>query len=193
MVKSVYDSPKISDKIEKHILTILVDNEPGVLARVVGMFSGRGYNIESLNVAEVSLNEHLSRITVVTEGTKDIINQIRSQLMRIVPVHSVSDLTEEGSSVEAEVALVLIDSDIENKKDIYHVCDLYRARKIENENNSIIFEIAGTSERIDNFINEISKITKTEIVRSGPVALSSKIKKEEEQWEYIMTEMQILI
>ena len=193
MVKSVYDSPKISDKIEKHILTILVDNEPGVLARVVGMFSGRGYNIESLNVAEVSLNEHLSRITVVTEGTKDIINQIRSQLMRIVPVHSVSDLTEEGSSVEAEVALVLIDSDIENKKDIYHVCDLYRARKIENENNSIIFEIAGASERIDNFINEISKITKTEIVRSGPVALSSKIKKEEEQWEYIMTEMQILI
>ncbi len=181
MVKSVYDSPKISDKIEKHILTILVDNEPGVLARVVGMFSGRGYNIESLNVAEVSLNEHLSRITVVTEGTKDIINQIRSQLMRIVPVHSVSDLTEEGSSVEAEVALVLIDSDIENKKDIYHVCDLYRARKIENENNSIIFEIAGTSERIDNFINEISKITKIEIVRSGPVALSSKIKKEEEQ------------
>ena len=193
MVKSVYDSPKISDKIEKHILTILVDNEPGVLARVVGMFSGRGYNIESLNVAEVSLNEHLSRITVVTEGTKDIINQIRSQLMRIVPVHSVSDLTEEGSSVEAEVALVLINSDIENKKDIYHVCDLYRARKIENENNSIIFEIAGTSERIDNFINEISKITKIEIVRSGPVALSSKIKKEEEQWEYIMTEMQILI
>lgn len=193
MVKSVYDSPKISDKIEKHILTILVDNEPGVLARVVGMFSGRGYNIESLNVAEVSLNEHLSRITVVTEGTKDIINQIRSQLMRIVPVHNVNDLTEEGSSVEAEVALVLIDSDIENKKDIYHVCDLYRARKIENENNSIIFEIAGTSERIDNFINEISKITKTEIVRSGPVALSSKIKKEEEQWEYIMTEMQILI
>ena len=193
MVKSVYDSPKISDKIEKHILTILVDNEPGVLARVVGMFSGRGYNIESLNVAEVSLNEHLSRITVVTEGTKDIITQIRSQLMRIVPVHSVSDLTEEGSSVEAEVALVLINSDIENKKDIYHVCDLYRARKIENENNSIIFEIAGTSERIDNFINEISKITKIEIVRSGPVALSSKIKKEEEQWEYIMTEMQILI
>ena len=193
MVKSVYDSPEISDKIEKHILTILVDNEPGVLARVVGMFSGRGYNIESLNVAEVSLNEHLSRITVVTEGTKDIINQIESQLMRIIPVHSVSDLTEEGSSVEAEVALVLINSDIENKKDIYHVCDLYRARKIENENNSIIFEIAGTSERIDNFINEISKITKIEIVRSGPVALSSKIKKEEEQWEYIMTEMQILI
>ena len=80
--KSVYDSPNVTDKIEKHILTILVDNEPGVLARVVGMFSGRGYNIESLNVAEVSMNEHLSRVTIVTEGNKEIINQIRSQLMR---------------------------------------------------------------------------------------------------------------
>ena len=78
MVKSVYDSPNIENKIERHIITILVDNEPGVLARVVGMFSGRGYNIESLNVAEVSLNEHLSRITVVTEGTKEIIDQIRN-------------------------------------------------------------------------------------------------------------------
>ena len=192
MNNSVYDTPTRISEIKRHILTILVDNEPGVLARVIGMFSGRGYNIDSLNVAEVN-NEHLSRITIVTHGSKEVIEQIQSQLMRIVPVHTVSDLTEEGSSVEAEVALVLINSDIENKKDIYHVCDLYRARKIENENNSIIFEIAGTSERIDNFINEISKITKIEIVRSGPVALSSKIKKEEEQWEYIMTEMQILI
>ncbi len=177
--KSVYDSPKNSGKIERHILTILVDNEPGVLARVVGMFSGRGYNIESLNVAEVSTNEHLSRITVVTEGTIDVIGQIRSQLMRIVPVHNVHDLTEEGSSVEAEVALVLIHSD--NKKEVYRICDIYRARKIENENNSIIFEIAGTSERIDSFINDISKVGKIEIVRSGPVALSSKIEAEEEK------------
>ena len=187
--KSVYDSPKNSGKIERHILTILVDNEPGVLARVVGMFSGRGYNIESLNVAEVSTNEHLSRITVVTEGTIDVIDQIRSQLMRIVPVHNVHDLTEEGSSVEAEVALVLIHSD--NKKEVYRICDIYRARKIENENNSIIFEIAGTSERIDSFINDISKIGKIEIVRSGPVALSGKIEAEEEKWEFIMIEMQI--
>ena len=179
MIKSVYDSPKISNKTERHILTVLVDNEPGVLARVVGMFTGRGYNIESFNVAEVSLNEHLSRITVVTEGTKEIINQIRSQLMRIVPVHSVNDLTEEGNSVEAEVALILIDPKIENKKEIYHTCDLYRARKIENENNSIVFEIAGTSERIDSFIKDISKNTKIEIVRSGPVALSSKIQTKE--------------
>ena len=179
MVKSVYDSPNIENKIERHIITILVDNEPGVLARVVGMFSGRGYNIESLNVAEVSLNEHLSRITVVTEGTKEIIDQIRNQLMRIVPVHTVTDLTEEGNSVEAEVALIKVKKSSENKKEIFRTCDIYRGRKIENENNSMVFEIAGTTERIDSFINDISKITDIDIVRSGPVALSSK--KEEEE------------
>ena len=177
--KSVYDSPNVTDKIEKHILTILVDNEPGVLARVVGMFSGRGYNIESLNVAEVSMNEHLSRVTIVTEGNKEIINQIRSQLMRIVPVHTVMDLTEQGDSVEAEVALIKIDASNENKKEVFRICDIYRARKIENENNTLIFEIAGTSERIDSFIKDISKINKIDIVRSGPVALSSKIEEEE--------------
>ena len=179
MNKSVYDSPKIENKNERHILTILVDNEPGVLARVVGMFSGRGYNIESLNVAEVSTNEHLSRITVATEGTKEIIDQIRSQLMRIVPVHSVMDLTEQGDSVEAEVALVMIMSSEENKKEVFRICDIYRARKIENENNSMIFEIAGTTERIDSFIKDITKSAEIEIVRSGPVALSSKMSEEE--------------
>lgn len=178
--KSVYDSPKIVSKAERHILTILVDNEPGVLARVVGMFSGRGYNIESLNVAEVSLNENLSRITVATEVTKEIIDQIKSQLMRIVPVHNVIDLTEEGNSVEAEVALIKMVSQNENKKEIYRICDLYRARKIENENSSMVFEIAGTSERVDSFIKDISKVCKIEIVRSGPVALSSKIIDDEE-------------
>ena len=181
MQKSVYDSPNTEGKIQRHILTILVDNEPGVLARVVGMFSGRGYNIESLNVAEVSLNEHLSRITIVTEGTSEVMDQIRSQLMRIVPVHSVNDLTEEGLSVEAEVALILINENAENKKEIYRICDLYRARKIENENESIIFEIAGTSERIDRYINDISKICEIEIVRSGPVAISSLKNTKEEQ------------
>ena len=171
-IKSVYDSPKENLEVKRHILTILVDNEPGVLARVIGMFSGRGYNIDSLNVAEVN-NEHLSRITIVTHGSNEVIDQIQSQLMRIAPVHIVSNLQEEGSSVEAEVALVYMHLDEKNKKKAFQICDLYRARKIENEHNSTIFEIAGTSERIDTFINEISKIIKIEIVRSGPVAISS--------------------
>ena len=179
MNKSVYDSPNTAEEINRHILTILVDNEPGVLARVVGMFSGRGYNIDSLNVAEVN-NQHLSRITIVTHGTSEVVNQIQSQLMRIVPVHSVTNLDKEDSSVEAEVALVFMNVDDRNKKQAFQVCDLYRARKIENEHNSIIFEIAGTSERIDTFIKEIGKVTTMEIVRSGPVAISSVNKNEEE-------------
>ena len=179
MNKSVYDSPNNNDEVNRHILTVLVDNEPGVLARVIGMFSGRGYNIDSLNVAEVN-NEHLSRITIVTHGTSAVINQIESQLMRIVPVHSVTNLDKEDSSVEAEVALVYMFVNDKNKKQAFQICDLYRARKIENENNSIIFEIAGTAERIDTFIEEINKITKIEIVRSGPVAISSITKNEEE-------------
>ena len=179
MNKSVYDSPNTADEINRHILTVLVDNEPGVLARVVGMFSGRGYNIDSLNVAEVN-NENLSRITIVTHGTIEIVNQIQSQLMRIVPVHSVTNLDKGEISAEAEVALVFMHIDDQNKKKAFQICDLYRARKIENEHNSIIFEIAGTSNRIDTFIKEISNVTKIEIVRSGPVAISSVNKNEEE-------------
>ena len=180
MNKSVYNTPDNISESRRHILTVLVDNEPGVLAKVIGMFSGRGYNIESLNVAEVSNDEHLSRITIVTEGTKEVVTQIEKQLLRIVPVHSVSNLDEEGSAVEAEVALVNIDLNDKNKKNIYEVCDFYRARKIENENNSIIFEIAGASDRVNRFIKEINQITKIEIVRSGPVAISTQKNVEEE-------------
>ena len=180
MNKSVYDSPENISVSRKHILTVLVDNEPGVLARVIGMFSGRGYNIESLNVAEVSNDEHLSRITIVTEGTLEVVTQIEKQLLRIVPVHSVSNLDQEGSSVEAEVALVNIFLNDENKKNIYQICDFYRARKIENENQLTIFEIAGASQRINSFIKEIDEITKVEIVRSGPVAISTKNNDKEE-------------
>ena len=179
MNKSVYDSPNKATDINRHILTVLVDNEPGVLARVIGMFSGRGYNIDSLNVAEVS-NQHLSRITIVTQGTIEVIDQIQSQLMRIVPVHSVTNLDQEDSAVEAEVALVNMLINEKNKKKAFQICDLYRARKIENENNSIIFEIAGTSERIDTFIKDISKVTNIEVVRSGPVAISSVNNNQEE-------------
>ena len=180
MSKSVYDSPKVSDPIKRYIITVLVDNEPGVLARVVGMFSGRGYNIDSLNVAEVT-NEHLSRITIVTHGTSEVIDLIRKQLMSIVPVHSVTNLENEGSPVEAEVALIYLEINASNKKEVYNVCDFYRARKIENEHNTSIFEIAGTSERIDAFIQEINKLVKVEVVRSGPVAISSLQRKMEEK------------
>ena len=181
MNKSVYDSPTVSGTTKRHLITVLVDNEPGVLARVVGLFSGRGYNIDSLNVAEVVTKEHLSRITIVTHGTNEVVELIRKQLMTIVPVHSVTNLEEEGSPVEAEVALVYLYVSDFNKKNALNVCDIYRARKIENEHNTTVFEIAGTSERINSFIKEISTIVKIEVVRSGPIAISSLNKDEEEK------------
>ena len=190
MNKSVYNSPSGVNPTNRYIITVLVDNEPGVLARVVGMFSGRGYNIDSLNVAEVVTNEHLSRLTIVTHGTREVIDLIRKQLMTIVPVHSVTNLQEEGSPVEAEVALVYLKVDDSNKKDVFNICDFYRARKIENEYNTSIFEIAGTSNRIDSFIKEINKLVETEVVRSGPVAISSLERSMEEKWEFITIEMQ---
>ena len=190
MNKSVYDSPSGIDPTNRYIITVLVDNEPGVLARVVGMFSGRGYNIDSLNVAEVVTNEHLSRITIVTHGTSEVIDLIRKQLMTIVPVHSVTNLEDEGSPVEAEVALIYLKIDDSNKKDVFNICDFYRARKIENEYNTSIFEIAGTSDRIDSFIKEINKLVEIEVVRSGPVAISSLERSMEEKWEFITIEMQ---
>lgn len=179
MNKSVYETPEKISEDQRHILTILVDNEPGVLAKVIGMFSGRGYNIDSLNVAEVSDDQHLSRITIVTQGTTEVVNQIEKQLLRIVPVHSVTNLDQEGSAVEAEVALVFIPNNSDKKK-IFQICDFYRARKIENENNSIIFEIAGASDRINSFIKEVSEFSKIDIVRSGPVAISTNKKNKEE-------------
>ena len=191
MNKSVYDSPTATGSVNRHLITILVDNEPGVLARVVGMFSGRGYNIDSLNVAEVVTKEHLSRITIVTHGTNEVVDLIRKQLMTIVPVHSVTNLEEEGSPVEAEVALLYLSVTDSNKKNVLDVCDIYRARKIENEHNTTVFEIAGTSERINAFIKEISKIVEIDVVRSGPVAISSVNRKEEEKWEFTMIETQI--
>ena len=178
MNKSVYASPEQVSGIKRHILTVLVDNEPGVLARVIGMFSGRGYNIDSLNVAEVSNDENISRITIVTHGTSEVVSQIEKQLLRIVPVHSVTNLDREDSSVEAALVYIYISEN--NKKKVYELCDFYRARKIENENNTTIFEIAGASERVNRFIKEINEITKVEIVRSGPVAISSIHKNEEE-------------
>ena len=190
MNKSVYDAPSGVDPTNRYIITVLVDNEPGVLARVVGMFSGRGYNIDSLNVAEVVTNEHLSRITIVTHGTSEVIDLIRKQLMTIVPVHSVTNLEDEGSPVEAEVALVYLEVNESNKKDVFNICDFYRARKIENEYNTSIFEIAGTSDRIDSFIKEINKLVEIEVVRSGPVAISSLERSMEEKWEFITIEMQ---
>ena len=178
--KGIYQFKSSEKESKEYTLSVLTENKAGLLNHLTIIFNRRKINIDSLNVAEVN-NKNLSRITIVTHGTKEVIYQIQSQLMRIVPVHSVSNLDKEDSSVEAEVALVNMFINEKNKKEAFQICDLYRARKIENENNTVIFEIAGTSQRIDTFIKDISKITDIEIVRSGPVAISSIQKNEEEE------------
>jgi len=160
------------DTIEKHTIAVLVDNEAGVLARVIGLFSGRGYNIESLTVAEVDAEQNISRICVVTSGTPMIIEQIKAQLDRLVPVHTISDLTAEGDSVERELALVKVKGTGNKRVEALRIADIFRARAIDSTNNSFVFEIAGKTDKIDAFINLMEPLGLVEISRTGVVAIA---------------------
>mgnify|MGYP001803978813 CR=1 FL=1 len=157
--------------IERHTIGVLVDNEPGVLARVIGLFSGRGYNIESLTVAEVDSDAHLSRITVVTSGTPMIIEQIKAQLGRLVPVHVVSDLTEEGPSVERELLLVKVVGQGENRVEALRIADVFRARVVDSTTKSFVFEITGRPDKLDAFVRLMQPLGLAETCRTGIAAL----------------------
>ena len=161
----------MQDNINHHTIAVLVDNEPGVLARVIGLFSGRGYNIESLTVAEVDAKERLSRITIVTSGTPMIIEQIKAQLGRLVPIHKVSDLTREGPHVEREVALIKVVGTGEKRVESLRIADIFRARVIDSTIGSFVFEMTGSTEKIDAFVNLMAPLGFVEITRSGVVAL----------------------
>ena len=156
----------------KHTICVLVDNEPGVLARVIGLFSGRGYNIESLTVAEVNLEENLSRITVVTSGTPMIIEQIKAQLGRLVPVHGVSDLTIEGPHVERELALIKVAGTGETRVESLRIADIFRARVVDSSNESFVFEIVGDTGKLDAFIELMRPLGLVDVSRTGVVAIS---------------------
>ncbi|MFA9230655.1 MAG: acetolactate synthase small subunit [Microgenomates group bacterium] len=158
--------------IESHTLAILVDNESGVLARVIGLFSGRGYNIESLTVAEVDHARHMSRITVVTTGTPGVIEQIKAQLARIVPVHEVHDLTVEGPSVQRELALVKVAGKGEARIEALRLAEIFRANVVDSTLQSFVFEMTGTSEKIDAFADLMRPLGLVEIARTGVAALS---------------------
>jgi acetolactate synthase-1/3 small subunit len=157
---------------ERHTISVLVDNEPGVLARVIGLFSGRGYNIESLTVAEVDRNSSLSRITVVTIGTPMVIEQIKAQLGRLVPVRTVNDLTEDGPHIETELALVKIVASGEKRVESLRIADIFNARVDDTTLESFVFRVAGTSETIDRFIDLMRALGETEIARTGVVAIA---------------------
>ncbi|TCL09737.1 acetolactate synthase small subunit [Shimia isoporae] len=164
--------PTFSDEPETHTLAVLVDNEPGVLARVIGLFSGRGYNIESLTVAEVDHTGHLSRITVVTTGTPQVIEQIKAQLGRIVPVHAVHDLTVEGASVERELALFKVAGTGDKRVEALRLADIFRANAVDSTLESFVFELTGAPEKIDAFADLMRPLGLIEVARTGVAALS---------------------
>lgn len=172
MTDIVYDIPTQSDVINRHALAVLVDNEFGVLARVIGLFSGRGYNIESLTVAEVEQNKKLSRITIVTSGTETVIEQIKRLLARMVPVHKVHDLTVEGAHVERELALVKVVGEEQQRLDALRVADVFRAKVVDSTAESFVFELTGELAKIDEFIAHLQPLGLVEICRTGVAAMS---------------------
>ena len=164
--------PNFSDVQETHTLAVVVDNEAGVLARVIGLFSGRGFNIDSLTVAEISHTYNLSRITVVTTGTPQVIEQIKAQLGRIIPVHEVHDLTVEGPTVERELALFKVEGDGDKRVEALRLADIFRANVVDSTLNSFVFEITGTPEKIDAFADLMRPLGLLEVARTGVAALS---------------------
>jgi acetolactate synthase-1/3 small subunit len=160
------------DAVKRHTIAVLVDNEPGVLARVIGLFSGRGYNIESLTVAEVEATQKLSRITVVTSGTPMIIEQIKAQLARLVPIHAVRDLTIEGPHVERELALIKVAGTGDKRVESLRIADIFRARVIDSTTESFVFEMTGSTEKLNAFINLMVPLGLVDVSRTGVVAIS---------------------
>lgn len=164
----------VSDKAlpQRRIIAVLVDNEFGVLARVIGLFSGRGYNIESLTVAEVNAERQLSRITIVTTGTEKVIAQIKSLLDKMVPVHSVHDLTIESPFVERELALIKVSGTGKKRVEALRIADIFRAHVVDSTIKSFVFEITGASEKIDAFIDLMLPLGLVEISRTGVAAIA---------------------
>jgi len=159
-------------KINFHTISVVVDNEPGVLARVIGLFSGRGYNIESLTVAEVDIEKNVSRITIVTSGTEMIIEQIKAQLGRLVPIHRVADLTLDGPHVERELALVKVVCIGEKRVESLRIADIFRARVVDSTNESFVFEIVGDTGKLNAFIDLMRPLGLNDISRTGVAAIA---------------------
>ena len=170
----------MTNKSDKYIISIMVDNEPGVLARVVGLFSGRGYNIESLSVSEVDSDKFLSRVTIVTSGTKIIVDQIKAQLNKLIPVHDLIDITQQDSFIAKEYILIKIKKNQKNQKKTFDIANKFNASILSDQNNELILEMVGTSLNISKFIKLLRTFGIIELTRSGLVSMpidSSFIKK----------------
>ncbi len=162
----------MSESIERHTIVVLVENEPGVLARVIGLFAGRGYNIASLTVAPVDDEGHVSRINIVTSGTPMIIEQIKAQLSRLVPVRQVRDLTEGGSYIERETALIRIVNSGAERREALRIADIFRAHVSDTTIGSFVFTLTGSPKKLDSFIELMRSLGTIEVARSGVVAIA---------------------
>ena len=165
------NAPK-AQPVARHTLAVIVDNEPGVLARIAGLFSGRGYNIESLTVSETEHEKHLSRITVVTSGTSNVIDQIKAHLDRLVPVHRVVDLTLQGEALERELCLLKVVGKGDHRVEAMRLASAFGARTLDASLTSFVFELTGTTEEIERFIKLMTVVGLTEVSRTGIAAMS---------------------
>lgn len=170
--QSAYFLSETIDATRRHTLAVLVDNEPGVLARIAGMFSGRGYNIESLTVSETEHEAHVSRITIVTTGTEKVIEQIKAQLDRLVPVHRVVDLTIQGEALERELVLVKVRGKGDARVEALRLAGAFGAATLDATLNSFVFELTGTSEEVERFIRLMGTVGLVEVSRTGIAAMS---------------------
>ena len=167
-----YPEQTVTQTVNRHTLAVIVDNEPGVLARIAGLFSGRGYNIESLTVSETEHEKHISRITIVTTGTANVIEQIKYQLERIVPVHRVDDLTIDGAALERELCLVKVVGKGEHRVEALRLASAFGARTLDATLHSFVFELTGASEEVERFINLMTAVGLKEVARTGIAAMS---------------------
>lgn len=156
----------------RHTLSILVDNEPGVLSRIAGLFSGRGYNIESLTVSETEHAKHLSRFTIVTTGTPNVLEQIKHQLERLVPVHRVVDLTVEVDPLERELALIKVCGKGEKRIEALRLAEIFKARVIDASIEHFVFEMTGTSTEVEQFLSIMAELGLAEVSRTGVAAIA---------------------
>ena len=156
---------------ERHVLNVIVDNEAGILAKISGLFTARGYNIDSLTVADISEDHAISRITIVTKGPEPVIDQIRAQLERLVPVHRVIDLTESGAHVERELALVKVAGKGDARVEALRIAELFRANVVDTTTQSFVFELTGSPDKVDSFIALMRELGLVEVGRSGIVGM----------------------
>lgn len=169
---SHYPDPVADQAIVQRTLSVLVDNEPGVLSRIAGLFSGRGYNIDSLTVTETMHDKHLSRFTIVTKGTAAVIEQIKHQLERMVPVHRVVDLTIEGESLERELALIKVAGKGQNRIEALRLAEIFRADVIDASIEHFVFQLTGRSVDIERFIGIMADLGLVEVSRTGIAAIA---------------------